>query len=197
MNVLCIVPARSGSKRCPGKNWEKVGGKTLLQRALDSAPLGHGNHVVIVSDAPDRCPTHEQGTTVAVYAEPSELASDATPMRKVVEWVCSKWIDSGNRHTRSVLVLQPSSPFRELHDSGWAIDIMERSWCDSVVSVVQDLKTKEYRRNGAIYLSAWDVAARGFLGCGWTQLYVMPAHSSIDIDTPEDLTEARRLAGDL
>ena len=36
-NIICIVPARSGSKMIKDKNLLKIYGKTLIENALDSA----------------------------------------------------------------------------------------------------------------------------------------------------------------
>ena len=37
MKNLAIIPAREGSKRLPGKNTKTIGGKTLVQRAIEAA----------------------------------------------------------------------------------------------------------------------------------------------------------------
>lgn len=198
MNVLTIIPARSGSRRCPGKNWEKVGGKTLLQRALDCLPETSAEmDVAIVSDAPKRCPKEEHDHEIHVLKEPKRLAADTMPMRNVVSWACEQMYQETYMYYDAVLLLQPSSPLRDRYDVGKCISFLELNEnVDSVVSVVADLKTKGYRRNGAIYLTRWEYAVAGELMGGITQFYVMPPERSIDIDTPEDLAEARRLAGD-
>ena len=35
--LICIIPARGGSKRFPGKNLSIIGGKTLVRRSIDLA----------------------------------------------------------------------------------------------------------------------------------------------------------------
>ena len=37
MSSLCIVPARAGSKRLPGKNRTEIGGIPLIYHTLDKA----------------------------------------------------------------------------------------------------------------------------------------------------------------
>lgn len=51
MNTVCLIPARGGSKRVPRKNLRLVGGRSLLQRAIDSA-VGSGcfSDVVVSTD---------------------------------------------------------------------------------------------------------------------------------------------------
>ncbi len=193
--TLCIIPARSGSKRLPGKNWLTVGGKTLVQRAVDCA-LGAGLKPYIVTDAPERC----EGLGAVVLEEPEWVAGDTVSMAGVIRWatdfrVCPK--------DGRVVLLQPTSPLRSPEDVTACIRIMDRTDCDYVVSVTaythndqcRDGSAVEktlhpYQRNGAVY-----VARLPDLFTGWTQLYVMPPERSVDIDTAEDLEEARRIAG--
>jgi CMP-N-acetylneuraminic acid synthetase len=199
MRVLTIIPARAGSKRCPGKNWEKVGEHTLLERAIICAELADTSRerrVFVVSDRPHPESAFCCKSSCARYVlEPSYLATDDAKMSDVVSWFCAR-LREVEPVPEAVVLLQPTSPLRHYKDVQACISIMERSGCDSVVSVTYDLATKGYKRNGAIYLARWELAQRGELMGGFTQFYVMPPERSIDIDTPEDLAEARRLAGD-
>lgn len=199
MSILTIIPARSGSKRLPGKNWEKVGGKTLVDRAIhcgnDAMVDVRRDQVFVVTDKPLAPAVCCIGGPARYVAEPEELATDDASMASVVAWFCAK-LAAVERPTDAVMLLQPTSPLRTVGDVLSCRSIFERSGCDSVVSVTYDLATKGYRRNGAIYLTRWELAARGELMAGWTQFYVMPPERSIDINTAEDLAEARRIAGD-
>jgi len=154
--------------------------------------------VAIVSDAPSRCPKEERHYEIHVLKEPKRLTGDIVGMGAVVEWACGRMYEHETyKSYESVALLQPTSPFRDVYDLSKCIGILEANEeHDSVVSVTYDLATKSYKRNGAIYLTRWELAARGELMGGWTQFYVMPPERSLDIDTPEDLAEARRIAGD-
>ena len=196
MSILTIIPARSGSKRLPGKNWEKVGGKTLLQHALDDAL---GDLIVIATDAPEKCMEATRSKNVCIMEEPAALADDSARMSDVVRWVCEGIENDRYRVPRrydAVMVLQPSSPLRTPGDVLNCVSAHDSLGWNSLVSVVADLETKSYKRNGAIYITDWQLAARGDLMGGLTHFYVMPPERSIDINTAEDLAEARRLAGD-
>lgn len=39
INILCIIPARSGSKSLPGKNIKKLNGKPLFVWSIEQAKL--------------------------------------------------------------------------------------------------------------------------------------------------------------
>lgn len=204
MRVLTIIPARSGSKRLPGKNWEKVGGKTLLQLALDYAE----GFMMIVSDAPERCPKEERGGPITVLEEPADLAGDDAPMSAVVKWACGVFYEKFARAygcPEVVVLLQPTSPLRSRYDVAACVHMFERERFldtrpDSVVSVVRrktvGAPNSHFETNGAVYAMSWEQASTvGDIG-GDTRFYVMPPERSIDINTAEDLAKARRLAGD-
>ena len=201
MRVLSIIPARANSRRLPGKNWEKVGGKTLLQHALDHFV----GWPVVVSDAPERCPTTEQGSDVMVLTEPPELAGDSVPMSEVVKWTCSTVYELVAQKwgcPEVVLLLQPTSPLRTKQDVNRCVHMFERERFldtrpDSVVSVVRrkrpDAHNTHFETNGAIYLMSWEQASTvGEIG-GDVRFYLMPEDRSIDIDTQEDLDRAREI----
>jgi CMP-N,N'-diacetyllegionaminic acid synthase len=192
MRVLTIIPARSGSKRCPGKNWEKVGGKTLVERAVECAN-GADLLPVIVTDETDRC----AGLNATALREPEELARDSVGMNDVVAWA-QRQVDPTHERFPIVLI-QPTSPFRYSSDILGCLRMFNHGVdFDSVVSVVgvKEGKHVRYEHNGAVYVFPGSNAMfGGSLICGRVGFYVMPPERSIDIDTPEDLAEARRLAG--
>lgn len=186
MSILTIIPARSGSKRLPGKNWEVVGGMTLVARAACQA-RGLTKRMVFVTDAPERC----YGAGADVIKEPPELARDDVPMLDVAQWVLGE-LEAGSGFD-AVMVLQPTSPLRTREDIQACLSIWERTRCDTVVTVTPDFGTKDFKRNGAIYISSSDFVSQRRLMEGWTQFYVMPPERSVDINTQEDLDLARKL----
>jgi len=54
--VLAVIPARSGSKRCPGKNFRLYKGKTLIAWAWDAAKASKYIDTVKLSTDDDRPP---------------------------------------------------------------------------------------------------------------------------------------------
>ncbi len=186
--TLCLIPARSGSRRLPGKNWLEVGGRSLVQRAADCA-IAAGFTPHIVTDAPERCAI----PGAVVMREPDELAGDDVDMIRVVQWAL--------RDEDAVILLQPTSPLRSPEDVRGAWRTFRKSGCDAVVSVVAKWRGwpssmaihRTYERNGAIYIATADNVRRGELIGGWTQFYVMPPERSVDVDTEGDLEEARRI----
>jgi CMP-N-acetylneuraminic acid synthetase len=190
MKSLCIIPARAGSKRLPGKNRETVGGVVLWRRATHCIPddcqaiVATDDHEILVEI--DKHPSPLFGRIIV----PAVLAADAIPMRDVVQFVCEEAGRFIGRDWTHVVLLQPTSPLRRMQDVEDCLRIAERTGCDSVVSVTAK-PGHIYERNGAVYVFRYPRCEVG----GWTQFYVMPAERSVDIDTAEDLAEARRIAG--
>src|SRR5688572_25807013 len=85
MKVLCIIPARGGSKRLPGKNLKEIGGISLVGRAILSAREfiglnGLGNALILVdTDAPEIAREAQQWGASVPFMRPPELSTDTTP----------------------------------------------------------------------------------------------------------------------
>lgn len=189
MNIIAIIPARAGSKRVPGKNREPVGRVPMWQRAVQCAIDAHIQSVCVITDDEAIAEHAAKIPKVRVLNEPPELAADDVPMRDVLMYAVPRMGQAD-----AVCLLQPTSPLRTCDDVGECIRIMKLTACDSVVSVVAR-EGHRYERNGAVYLTKFKLALHGVSAEGWTQFYVMPAERSVDVDTAEDLAEARRLAG--
>lgn len=189
MNVLAIIPARAGSKRLPGKNRETVGGVPLWRRAVDCAKDAHATETVLVTD--DEIIRDEaKRLGIRVFDEPPDVADDATSMASVLIWTLPRFTATFD----AIVLLQPTSPLRTADDVLACLRIFQNSGCDSVVSV-SDVGEHRYERNGAVYVTRPSVIRGGAVTAGWTQLYVMPPERSVDVDTAEDLAEARKHGG--
>lgn len=91
--VLAVIPARSGSKRCPGKNFKLYRGKSLIGWALEAAKASRYIDTVKLSLDADR---------------PPELCTDTATCEDVL------------RHHQAdydwLVLLQPTSPLRTTED---------------------------------------------------------------------------------
>jgi CMP-N-acetylneuraminic acid synthetase len=137
MQVLGIIPARGGSKGIPGKNLALVGGRPLLAYTADAAQRSTRLSRVIVST--DDLQIAEAARSLGLdvpFLRPSSLAADDSPMLPVMQHACDALAASG--FGADVLVLlQPTSPLRRAAHIDAAIDRLEESGADSVVSVVE------------------------------------------------------------
>lgn len=134
MKLAAFIPARGGSKRVPRKNLRRVGGKTLLERAIESALLA-GIDRVYVSTDDDEIAVHATECGALAIRRPPELARDhSTTEEAITHW----WrkLPADERPDAFVL-LQPTSPLRSPRHVREAVGLLEATGADSVVSVTR------------------------------------------------------------
>jgi CMP-N,N'-diacetyllegionaminic acid synthase len=134
-DVLAIVPARTGSKGIPGKNWRQLYGTTPTRRAVDCArSLNQIQTIVVSTDAPNLLP-HETGINriAILHCEPP-LHTDTCPMIDVVTDALAR-VDGPP--DQIIVLLQPTQPLREPKHITAAIALLQETQADSVVSVVE------------------------------------------------------------
>lgn len=173
--LLAVVPARSGSVRLPNKNLMEFGGVPLYRRAVDVA-LDAGLDVVVTTDDARICVPVD--VRVRIEIRPGFLSGPSACVWDAVEHVCYR-----DNYFGPVVLLQPTSPLRELHD----VEVCIRLALDgrNVTSVVGS--DGRYRPNGAVYVRHWK--RWGDIG----RFYEMPESRSVDIDTQADFDRALRL----
>ncbi len=133
MSVIALIPARSGSKGIPGKNFRELGGKPLWQYALECAWASGSDRVVASLDDMPRFRASGSFPDFELIDRPAELAQDETPMIDVVTHAMAQI--PGAPEDIWVL-LQPTQPFRTAARVREAIALLQESGADSVVSVV-------------------------------------------------------------
>ena len=155
--VLAVIPARSGSKRCPNKNFREYKGKTLIQWAQNAAHESKYIDTVKLSIDDDR---------------PQELCTDTASSEDVM-----RHHQAENPHDWIVL-LQPTSPNRTVEDIDNCIERAQLGY--GCVSTCRGVT------NGAVYICTSNWLARHSLRHGGLMKYEMPEERSLDINEPED-----------
>jgi CMP-N-acetylneuraminic acid synthetase len=110
--VFCVIPARAGSTRVPDKNLARVGGVTLLERAIRVA-LGAVGRVFVSTDSERYAGIASAAGATVPGLRPTELATDDAPMDPVVTHALQAW---GDAATEVVLLVQPTAPFTTADD---------------------------------------------------------------------------------
>lgn len=208
MKILGVVTARGTSRRLPNKNLAILGDKPLIAWSIEVG-LATCHHLVTTTDSPEVADV-AASLGSAVVVRPDELSGDEVASEPVVRHAASQAL--GGPYN-AVLLLQPTSPFRTVEDVRGAVEVMDRTMADVVVSVVKfeerghlfglgyagrlcDLSHAEttYTPNGAIYLVRWDHLMDGGDWYGdHAYGYVMPTERSLDIDTHADFEAAKAM----
>ena len=227
MSVVGIVPARGGSKGIPGKNIAELGGFPLIAWTIMAAQASRTLDQIVVSTDDDTIAAvaRQHGVDVPVL-RPAKLAKDETPTLAVVRHILDT-LDAQKVAAETIVLLQPTSPFRSAQDIADCLALHRHSG-RPVVAVTQvklhpswmfsmtasgDLHqfggtspeleggrqtlTPLYAPNGAVYVASAAALHSGQSFFNDAVGFVMPSERSLDIDTPYDLLLARLLALDV
>jgi CMP-N,N'-diacetyllegionaminic acid synthase len=136
MQVLGLIPARGGSRRIPRKNLARLGGKTLVRRALETALASEAFATVALSSDSAEILAEAAGLdSVVLVRRPPELATDEARAYDVVVHAL-RTLESGEAAPfEAVAVVQCTSPFTAPEDLAGAVEMLERTGATSVVSV--------------------------------------------------------------
>jgi CMP-N-acetylneuraminic acid synthetase len=136
LRVLGIVTARGGSKGIPRKNIAPLLGRPLLAWTAEAA-LGARRltRTVLSTDDEEIAQVGRQFGLETPFLRPAELARDDTATIPVLQDVLRRLESNGERYD-AVFTLQPTNPLRRSEDIDGAIDLLEDSGADSVISFV-------------------------------------------------------------
>ena len=131
MNTITFIPARGGSKSIPKKNIKELGGKPLIFYTIEASQKC-GLRTIVNTDSSEIGELVES-IGVEVMMRPSNLAQDKTSMFEVLKSEIFKIEPLPDL----VLLLQPTSPFRETIHIKTAIAYLTENLdeYDSVISV--------------------------------------------------------------
>jgi N-acetylneuraminate synthase/N,N'-diacetyllegionaminate synthase len=208
--VLFLVPARSGSRRLPGKNLRTVAGIPLVGRAAMLARMAAslvpgGPHAVVCStDDPTIGHVARAWSAEVPFLRPASLADDAAGSVDVALHALDRLADAG-REYRALVLVQPTSPLTSPDDVVAAVRLSDETGQGSVATVspihaavdaTGEALPGTTRLNGAVYVVAPAELRDGgrFVTPGRTRLLPMPAERSVDVDELADLEVAEAIA---
>lgn len=137
-DLMCLIPARKGSKGVKSKNKRMLGGRPLVSWSLELACQASDmfSEVVLSTDDPEIAAIGENFGVSVPFLRPPELAADSSKTIDVVKHALD-FFRAKQRYFDAVMILQPTTPFRALIDIKKAIQIFSDKKPDSVISVVQ------------------------------------------------------------
>ncbi len=136
MVTLALIPARGGSKGVPGKNLKKIGGRSLIERAVSACrDSGAIDHVVVSTDDAAIADEAKRVGADVPFMRPAELAGDETPIVPVIEHgivAVECWLGTP---VTTLVFTEPTVPFRNASHIAEALARYGKGDCRSVVSV--------------------------------------------------------------
>ncbi len=153
-NILCVIPARGGSKGIPYKNIKELNGKPLITYSIDVArQLFSDENICVTTDDQQIIDVVENYGLHVPFVRPVHLATDRATSHDVLIHALEFYEQKGLVYD-IILLLQPTSPFRLKRHLEEAMNLYTDS-CDMVVSV------KESSANP--YYNLFEENAQGFL----------------------------------
>lgn len=136
MKVLGIIPARGGSKGVKRKNIKLLGGKPLIQYTIDEAKKSKLTKVILSTDDEEIAEVSAKLGLPVPFIRPENLATDSAKAIPVIQHALSFMEEQDNTTYDAVMMLQPTTPFRLAKDIDEAIEKLESTGSDSVISVI-------------------------------------------------------------
>jgi CMP-N-acetylneuraminic acid synthetase len=136
--VVCVIPARGGSKGLPGKNIKKFCGKPLIAHTIEQARQSKYIDRVIVSTETEEIAqiSLEYGAEVP-FLRPVDLAGDNVNTIDVLLHAID-WLEDADRYVFDILLLlHTTTPLRNVEDINNCIALLVDEKADNVFSVVE------------------------------------------------------------
>lgn len=129
MNIA-IIPARSGSKRIPGKNIKLFSGKPMIGYAIETA-LGSQlfDRVIVSTDTLEIANIARKFGAEVPFMRPNELADDLTPTVPVIRQALETLLNT-TPNIDFVCCIYPCVPFLEVEDLKISLEMLRCSAAD-------------------------------------------------------------------
>jgi len=133
-SVLAIIPARGGSKGIPRKNIRMLAGKPLIAWTIDEAKKSkYIDRLILSSEDEEIIKVAKDWGCEVPFIRPVELAQDDTPGIEPVLHA----LDTLNEKYDYVMLLQVTSPLRQVNDIDGCVEMCIDSNASSCVSVTE------------------------------------------------------------
>ena len=217
--VIAIIPARGGSKTIPGKNLVPLGGKPLVAWPIRLAQsVKRIDRITVSTDDDEIMSVARRHGAEVPFKRPAALAKYATPTLPVLHHAIDYIEKNEDYKPDIILLLYPTTPFLRRERIEAALDLFEKTGCNSVMGVVEDwgrfwrLQRGKYipfhpkkrvnrqyykpllREAGNIYFSRYDVIMKMNKLVDESNIEFLELEGEeeiIDIDTPTDLIKAK------
>ena len=210
--ILCVIPARGGSKGLPQKNIKELLGKPLIAHTIEHALGSKYIDRVIVSTEDDEIARIAKKFGAEIpFKRPEELAQDESSGIDVL-LNAMDWMDKENYAFDILVLLHVTAPLRTIGDINNCIELLVESHADNVFSVTEayrnpyfnmvEIKANKkvslvkegkfvtrqstpivYDMNASIYVW-WKNILKEKMSVFLedTNIYIMPKERSVDID---------------
>ena len=150
--ILCIIPARSGSKSLPHKNIKSFRGKPLLAYSIEQAKKSkHDMRIIVSTDSNKYAKIAQKYGAETPFLRPAAISGDQSTDLECLQHALY-WLETEESYQPDLILhLRPTQPLRKVADIDNTLDLFLKHYdeYDSLRSVVEFEKSpyKMYRIN--------------------------------------------------
>lgn len=136
MNVLAYIPARGGSKRIPNKNIRDFCGKPLIAYAIEQGKAhSKVDRVIVDTDDDEIAKVAKRYGAEVPFLRPKELATDTAQATDALLYLLERLKKDEGYEPTHILILQSTSPLRELRDIDACFEMMDKTHAATVLTI--------------------------------------------------------------
>lgn len=218
--ALVVIPARGGSQGIPLKNLQRIGGVSLVGRAVQTSLAAPSVTAVVVSTDHEGIADEARAHGARVIERPAEISGSTASSESAVLHAVDAVADAGEAEPDIVVLMQATSPFIDPQDLDEAISKVTSGQHDVVVAVApthdfqwrldgevaspvghtteyrprRQERAAHFRETGAFYvMRTAGLREHGTRFFGDVGLQATAEEWAVELDEPRDLWLARRL----
>ena len=123
--ILCIIPARGGSKGIPHKNIRSFGGIPLIAHTIRQAyDSKHITRTIVSTDDPEIARVAKEYGAEVPFLRPAELATDTSQIADTIIHLLDTLKETKGYVPDYAVMLQTTSPLRTVEDIDNSLDLL-------------------------------------------------------------------------
>ena len=135
MKILNLIVARSDSKRLKNKNMRLIDGKPLIDYTIDfSKKIASDNLILLSTDSEKILERGKKKKILCPWLRPKYLSNDRSNLVDVSIHAI-KWYEKKIGSVDALILLQSSSPFRDLKTVNRGIRIFKKNINNTIISI--------------------------------------------------------------
>jgi CMP-N,N'-diacetyllegionaminic acid synthase len=136
--ILCIIPARGGSKGLPGKNVKLLCGKPLIAYTIEQAKnCRYIDRIVVSTEDKSIAAVAKKFGAEVPFLRPKRLAKDKSSTIDVLLHAMD-WLETKEKFAFDILVLlHVTTPLRSAEDIKKSVELLFKDNADNVFSVTK------------------------------------------------------------
>ncbi len=145
MSIVIIIPARKSSSRLKNKNLLKIKGLSLIQRTVNfSKKIKFCKKIIITTDI-QKSKINFGKKKIIFIKRPKYLAGNKSKVYKTIIYV-KRYLKKKKLKINSILMLQPTSPFRSINQINKAYKIFRKNKMKFSLISVTEIKSEKSQK---------------------------------------------------